>query len=590
MKSISLLLLIYSTYILAQNPVKINIKEHILEADFLKNKFAAKYYQLGDFTTIKKGSKIKLAKVLTDNGWNYIDEKGRQIIELDYLKITDYHDISNGIISVNYTTTDKLRNTRRCFGLVHYKNGFITDECYNSQSINTLNPESNTSLAVYPIYNEDFFLTAENKAMQIRDFSGKQVIDRSFGNIKIIEQFIIARDEYQNMYKEQNFYVYNKQGKLLKTFFGFSLDFYLNHFILRSSKGYQFIRSDNFMPGIDKYFENISFSRESSNKLFTATTLEDDKRYYNFINGKLETVKIPFEEGDTEFYYSKNFIRKRNIKDHPTTYFIYDLNGNLVGKYASLKYGIIESIALGKIHDPQFMIKHNSELDEIIKYFMGYDNKQGIGVVYVKKNDKEEQIFYDRNSGELLFSKARSFGYFKKYDTRLKCLLFTSKDGELFVNRKGKTVKKLQPQLYSLDYTLHDNKSQKAALMNKNYDAASGYYDEIKFLFTHRNTGYYLARNGDYNGIIDHHGNIIYKFENQYISVLNPDDGEYFIIQKPDGLTEIIAIKNLKTFLKIKLKPDTQISLNKEKIFIFYSPDSNSNFSLDQYGNSVKFY
>lgn len=202
MKLLSFLFIICSTLILAQNSEKINIKELIVEADFHKNNFADRYDQMGDFIPIKKGSKIKLAKVLTNNGWNYIDEKGREIIELDNLKISDYQDISNGIISVNYTTSDKLRNTRRCFGLVHYRNGFITDECYNSQSINTLNPESNTSLAVYPMYNEDFFLTAENKEMQIRDFSGKQIIDRSFGNIKIIEQFIIARDEYQNVNKE----------------------------------------------------------------------------------------------------------------------------------------------------------------------------------------------------------------------------------------------------------------------------------------------------------------------------------------------------------------------------------------------------
>lgn len=261
----------------------------------------------------------------------------------------------------------------------------------------------------------------------------------------------------------------------------------------------------------------------------------------------------------------------------------------MVGKHAELKYGIVASIALGKIHDPEFMAKHNGEFDKIINYFVGYDNKDGIGIVYIKKNNKEEQILYDRESGQLLFTKPRNFGRLNSYQPHLKLLSFGSKDSELIVNRKGEIVKKLRAEMYSLDYTLYDGKQKKVALMNKNYDAVSGYYDEIKFLFTNRKKGYYLARNGDYNGIIDHRGNIIYKFEHQYISVINPDQGEYIVIQKPDGLTEIIAINNLKTFLKIKLKPDTQISLNKEKIFTFYSHESNSGFSLDRYGNSVKF-
>lgn len=250
---------------------------------------------------------------------------------------------------------------------------------------------------------------------------------------------------------------------------------------------------------------------------------------------------------------------------------------------------MIQLIASGKIHDQKYLTSHQSEFDDLEKHYAESDSKNGIGVVRIKKDNKEEQIFYDSNSGERLFSKPQTFGYFKSYQPDLKVLLFSSKEGEIVVNRKGEIIKKQKPNIYSVDYKLYDDTSKKVAILDKNYDAASDYYDEIKFLFSSKNTGYYWARNGDSIGLIDHKGNVKYRFENHQIFVLNPDSAEYFVIQKPDGITEIISIKNLKTFLKIKLKPNTSFSLNKEKIFNFYIPDDKSNFSLDQYGNSVKF-
>ena len=134
-------LLLVSFYILFSQKLERDSQTIIvsLKSTFQKNIYNKKYLLIGDFLPVCENSKIKLAKVYTEEGFGYINEKGEEIIPPIY----NISDFKNGLAYIQYQQpSSRIKTqTETCFGIFNYKGNYITrNKCYNNlQNILPLN-------------------------------------------------------------------------------------------------------------------------------------------------------------------------------------------------------------------------------------------------------------------------------------------------------------------------------------------------------------------------------------------------------------------------------------------------------------------
>lgn len=414
MKLLSLLFLMFSLCLFAQNPEKLDIKDYVVKANFLENKFDSKYLLIGDFLPVSEGAKVKLAKVYTNTGWGYIDEKGNEIVKPVYKKITGFkHGIARGEYLENSSIKGRFIERK---GIVNYK----------GKLINSLNYER-YEFSSTEHYNKDFFLATDEKYMTgILTSEGKILIPFKYQNIAYTDHYFYADYPATDNDNMKSVDIYNKKGKLLKTIKNTFRVYDVDGQLFRTDKMISyFIDSKKFERIDQRNFSGIGATTDSGRFKIEVFYDKPNNVYETFyVDENLKIVSPDFPNATV--YEDKYLIQpvfKRNEEntyneEKPYKYVIADFKNNKIAEYDYKDFMLYQYFAHGKLDEPKYLEsnktlwsglkKDNLYLSERWDYYK-LENRMRI-VRFFEENSWGRHIsegIIDAEKGNIIFKRSK---------------------------------------------------------------------------------------------------------------------------------------------------------------------------------------
>lgn len=344
MKNLYILLFLFSILTRAQGIKKLNIKDYVIKASFLKNKFSPHYLLIADFKTVKVDSKIKLAKVLANTGWGYINEKGDEVVPAVFNNITGFR---NGVAIVDYMMNSTVKgNCIEQKGVINYKGQLI------ASIENNYNKISDTEH-----FTKDFFYSSENYLTGILTPDGRTLIPLKYQNIIYTDHYFFADQPGAGSDFKKTVDIYSKKGNFLKTIKNtLGVYEYNSHLVQTDEKGEYFIDNKNFQRIDNRNFSRINHSETSSLfKLEVSYDNPNDVFETYYLDDRLQIVSPSFPNATAykdRFLIQPVFNKNEEI---PHKYIIANFNNKKIAEYSYDDFMIYQYFAHGKLDTPKYL-------------------------------------------------------------------------------------------------------------------------------------------------------------------------------------------------------------------------------------------
>lgn len=592
-------LLLVSFYILFSQKLERDSQTIIvsLKSTFQKNIYNKKYLLIGDFLPVCENSKIKLAKVYTEEGFGYINEKGEEIIPPIY----NISDFKNGLAYIQYQQpSSRIKTqTETCFGIFNYKRNYITrNKCYNNlQNILPLN------FYYESLSKKNRYVTDNNDLVGIVNADNKKKIPENYISFSSGEKYIIGTYKPSEKGQKGIYDIYNLDGVFLKRGTYYSLETFNNSIIGKDEKGYFFIDPKTFLPKNNIRFDEFSYVPESEKAIFKVYVYKDKKirsKYLEsannyLINDKYEVINPNFP--NAEVYKDKFLIQYvYNTPDYtfPIHVNIINFKGEKITDYDMEDYELILNFCPDKIDKKEFLEKNKENWkkytfsDKSLTPESFFDfrnlhiaNKKGkyikTGIVDIRTS--EIKFIVDSNDWFKIYGLIDRKHFILQKDK--KCAI-TDEVGKILMKYNCDYIYNLSNELLAIKYD--DNNYNIINLKNLELISKEN-YQLLEYDHFYKNTA--ILKSGEKFCVLDvlHNKNLVtnYKFINPYY--LN---NQNFVLFNENELEVFDKITSQSIF-KLKFKKNylqpNEPGYYKDGFYI--SP--NGDFTIDKYGNSVDF-
>lgn len=367
MKNICFYLVFFFIFSNGQEIQKLDIKDYVVEASFLENKFDKKYLLIGDFLPVKENSKIKAAKVLTSSGWGFIDEKGKQIIPAIYESISNFR---NGLVSaqlkIPLPPEDGVKRNVLRNELLHY----------TGKKLNGFNHFLMDFRSTY-YYHKDFFLMNEGNYQGIMSNAGKILVPFKYESVQVENDYFFGYFPVKdNQYSERIIDVYTKKGKYLTSLKGHSVQQVYDQFFIPeydkngNSAGCHSLNTKTFER--QKKYEYQIFNSVEDSDLFKTTIIfykERDLYLTFYLDKNLEIVSPDYP--NTYICEDKFLVQPIPVgidPDKATSFAVIDFNNNKIAEYPYDDFILYQYFAYGKMDDPKFLESQKAYWKQLKKY------------------------------------------------------------------------------------------------------------------------------------------------------------------------------------------------------------------------------
>ncbi|WP_157844483.1 MULTISPECIES: WG repeat-containing protein [unclassified Chryseobacterium] len=578
-----------------------------MKATFLENKFDEKYLLIGDFLPVSEGSKVKLAKVYTNTGWGYIDQKGNEIVKPVYKQITSFY---NGYVMASEQLFSEYDWHSTEFPLIiNYWGKILTsskDYIYKIQYKDR--------------YQKDFFITSKNKKNGILSIAGKELVPFDYTEISYSDNFFFAYNysDFENGICE--FDIYKKNGDFVKKITSKGIREIGDYLINYDVDGTYFLNKKNLKRIDNRTFNNI-FLSENSSKFKYEVEIYHEKTDYTeryFLNNRLRIISPDFPNS---YIYEDRFLVKPYELNNIKKFIVADLSNNKIAEYSFNDFILYQYFAHGKLDNPKFLksqkpfwntltISKTLMDNQWMEYYKNIEYRKRFAK-FTEKNENNIQIstgYIDANTGKIVIKRnIKDVTYIESLDdTEFFQIKYDNKDvGQLDVfNSKDSLVRSFSGNYINSNYNYLNKTNATFFILNKGKDSLNKksmiseqllrrkdlkpiFADEKMFVKTTAKNYAIFGFNKDLKmGLIDNHNRIIRPADYQNIFAADESQStDILILQKQDNHNEIIDAKTFEPIIDITFK----IGITKKHGYYrdgIYLINEKKNV-MDRYGNII---
>ncbi|MCS3530698.1 WG repeat-containing protein [Chryseobacterium sp. JUb7] len=408
--------------------------------------FEGRFLLTGEFMPVKKDSTIKLAKVLTANGWGLINEKGEIVLAPQYFNISEFR---NGLINATLLVPNQSDKNQldQCHALFNVQGKMVTPKCYyrndmENDGFGELRIKNTSELA------EGLIKVRTNKFMSIYNDKGEQIIPAEYSDITFSGKYFLAQKETP----KRHFDIYDNTGKKIKTIE--SADVYITgHLALIRNNWKTYI--ENLVTG-KKYFEDqinslspVSYEQDRDDeKIILFAT--------NYADGKYGDVKsTSYINKDYEIIHHNIFtktlqkIGKENIlAENPENKDIalLDYKGKIVQQYSYEEFNNYSSLSSNGYQNEknlqENLYKHFPLWSKYSMSSPATELKDFYVILIRNKNNpnNNENIFIQKESGKILHRIKRNAWYYDTF-SKSKYLIAQIENSYAITDIKGNILK-----------------------------------------------------------------------------------------------------------------------------------------------------